>query len=152
MSTLEGNAIGTEGLIGRFDARFRRPLMSYFLRRVNGDHAEAEDLTQQVFVRLLRTSEDLDKLGHADGYVFTIAANLLKDRRGSARMRYELPLPSFDEGLVAELTEELLEERSPERVLLARETLAGAMKALDSLSSATTRIREFGSTANARRR
>jgi len=44
------------GLLGHLDARFRRPLMSFFLRRI-GDRAEAEDLTQEVFVRLIGAME-----------------------------------------------------------------------------------------------
>jgi DNA-directed RNA polymerase specialized sigma24 family protein len=60
------------------DDRFRKPLMAYFLRRV-GDRSEAEDLTQEVFVRLTRHPDRPSGDG-AEAYVFMIASNLLKDR------------------------------------------------------------------------
>jgi DNA-directed RNA polymerase specialized sigma24 family protein len=67
----------------QLDARFRRPLMSYFLRRL-GNRSEAEDLTQQVFVRVL--AGDMAELENPQAYIFTVASNLLKDR-GRATLR-----------------------------------------------------------------
>src|SRR3546814_11671973 len=40
--------------VDQLNRRFRPGLMAFFLRRV-GNHAEAEDLTQEVFVRLADT-------------------------------------------------------------------------------------------------
>jgi len=50
--------------------------MAFFLRRVQS-HAEAEDLTQEVFARLLVGKGTTDQ---PDVYVFRIAQNLLVDR------------------------------------------------------------------------
>jgi RNA polymerase sigma factor (sigma-70 family) len=124
--------------IDRLDARFRRPLMSYFRRRV-GDYAEAEDLTQQVFMRLL-AADDFDQVGQPEGYVFTVAANLLKDRgrRAARRGDPSIALPNAD--LISELTREAVEDRSPERVLLGRETLADVLRTLDALGERTRDI------------
>lgn len=127
------------GLAARLDARFRRPLMSYFLRRVR-DHAEAEDLTQQVFLRLLAGHGDLADIEHAEGFVFTVAANLLRDRSRRAFRHYEQPLDTIDLDLVGEVLAEAVEARSPERVLLGRESLADALKALDRLGPKTRDI------------
>ncbi len=129
---------GEREAILALDARFRRPLMSYFLRRT-GNHAEAEDLTQQVFMRLI-SADNLDAVEHAEGYVFTIATNLLKDRGKRASLRFERSFPQIDLNLVAEISAEAIEDRSPERVLLARETLAGALKALEALGERTRDI------------
>ncbi|MBX3483026.1 sigma-70 family RNA polymerase sigma factor [Phenylobacterium sp.] len=120
------------------DARFRRPLMSYFLRRV-GDHAEAEDLTQRVFMRMMSIG-DLREIEHVEGYVFTVAANLLKDRgRVAARgARARTPVPNLD--LAHEVMSELVEDRTPERVLLGRETLSEVLKSLDELGEKTRDI------------
>jgi len=120
------------------DARFRRPLMSYFRRRV-GDHAEAEDLTQQVFIRIL-AADDFNRVEQAEGYVFTIAANLLKDRGRRAMRRGEAGLVAPNPALIDELTHEAVEDRSPERVLLGRESLADVLKTLDSLGERTRDI------------
>ena len=124
--------------IDGLDARFRRPLMSYFRRRVS-DHAEAEDLTQQVFMRLLAAG-DLDQVEQVEGYVFTVAANLVKDRGRRAARRGDRSVALPDPDLIAELTHEAVEDRSPERVLLGRESLADVLRTLDALGERTRDI------------
>ena len=64
--------------------RWQPALKAYFLRRVR-NHAEADDLTQEVLVRLLEQGE-----ARGDSYVFQIAQNLLVDRqrRSAVRGRY----------------------------------------------------------------
>lgn len=123
----------------RLDARFRRPLMSYFLRRVR-DHAEAEDLTQHVFLRLLAGRGGLGEIDHAESFVFTVAANLLRDRSRRAFRHLEQPLDTINLDLVNEVVADAIEARSPERVLLGRESLADALKALDRLGDKTRDI------------
>ena len=113
----------------RLDARFRGPLISYFTRRI-GNRAEAEDLTQEVFVRLIG-SGSLEDVEHADAFVFKVASNLLRDRNRKllrARGRGDLPI---DEAVIDELAREFVEDRGPERVLLGRERLADVLAALD---------------------
>lgn len=122
-------------LVGELDGRFRRPLMSYFLRRL-GNRTDAEDLTQQVFTRLLG-SDALSELEHAERFVFTIASNLLKDRGRNVARKWEQRSPIFDPELVAEISREAWEERSPERVLLSRETLTDVFRALGELDEKT---------------
>lgn len=64
--------------------RWQPALKAYFLRRVR-NHAEADDLTQEVLVRLLEQD-----VARGDSYVFQIAQNLLVDRqrRNLVRGRY----------------------------------------------------------------
>ena len=64
--------------------RFRPALMSYFLRRVRS-HAEAEDLTQDVFMRLSTLA--VQEFQAADAYIFRVAANLLADRARRNKVR-----------------------------------------------------------------
>jgi RNA polymerase sigma-70 factor (ECF subfamily) len=134
---MDGDRARTNAELKRqLDARFRRPLMSFFSRRVR-NRAEAEDLTQEVFVRLLGSASVGDVV-HADAFVFKIAANLLRDRgRKAARWRFMESAPVDDESLIHELTQDLVEDRGPERVLLGREQLAAALKALDELGERT---------------
>jgi RNA polymerase sigma factor (sigma-70 family) len=121
----------------QLDARFRRPLMSFFMRRL-ANRSEAEDLTQQVFVRVL--SGDTAEFDSPQAYIFTVAANLLKDRgRAILRRGVDVVCPPDDE-LVEELMAALIEHRSPERVLLGKEALADALKALDELGERTRDI------------
>ena len=133
-----GQAGQENELRARLDARFRGPLMSFFTRRV-GDRAEAEDLTQEVFVRLIG-SNSLENIENADAFVFKVASNLLRDRsRKLLRSRGHAALP-LDEAVINELAQEFVEDRGPERVLLGKERLADVLAALDELGERTRNI------------
>lgn len=71
--------------IARLAATYRLPLQHYFERRV-ATAAEAEDLTQEVFLRLVRRPEAA-AVENLEAYIFRTAANLLRDtaRRHRAR-------------------------------------------------------------------
>jgi RNA polymerase sigma-70 factor (ECF subfamily) len=125
-------------LFEELDARYRAPLMAYFLRRV-GNRSDAEDLTQQTFERLAR-SETFDPNGRAAGYIFRIAVNLLRDRRKEAGYKKILPFASFDPELIERISQEISEDREPERVLLGRESLIEVMKCLDELGDRTKNV------------
>ena len=116
--------------------RFRAPLVAYFLKRVR-DRAEAEDLTQEAFVRLVR-NPDRHQGAAIHAYVFTIAANLLKDRARARAVRAgdHAPLHELPDGAVPALVEEF----SPERVLLAKESLAEVLDALAEMGERTRDI------------
>lgn len=115
------------------DARFRGPLMSFFLRRI-GDHGEAEDLTQQVFLRLL-ASPRADDYDLQAPLVFRIAANLLRDRHRAANPRGE-HLRLVDDGDIDSLSADV-EDLTPERVLLSRENLSEVLRSLNQLGART---------------
>ncbi len=119
------------------DRTFRGPLTAFFLRRVR-DRAEAEDLTQEVFVRILRQSGCIDPT-RAKSYVFTAAANLLRDRARMAAFRQTQNHGALDDPL-DRISDELIEDISPERVLLGKQTLAEVLAALDALSQRTRDI------------
>lgn len=125
-------------LFEELDARFRGPLMAFFLRRA-GNRSDAEDLTQQTFERLAR-SESFDPNGRVAGYIFRIAVNLLRDRKKEAGYRKILPFASFDPALIERISEEILEDREPERVLLGRESLLEVLKCLNELGERTRNV------------
>jgi len=127
----------SERFRAELDGNFRLPLITYFLRRV-ANRAEAEDLTQEVFLRVLRQSEAVD-VNRAKSYVFTAAANLLRDRARQAAARQFQAHGSIDDP--SRLTSpQLIEDRSPERVLIGRQTLADVLAALDGLNQRTRDI------------
>ena len=116
-------------------AEFRRPLLSFFLRRVK-DGAEAEDLTQEVFSRLLRERRG-EGIADAKGYVFRIALNLLRDRARRESVRSAAFLSDVHAGRVESLVAELVEDRHPERVLLAKDEVGRVVRALSALPERT---------------
>ncbi|MEI9992988.1 MAG: sigma-70 family RNA polymerase sigma factor [Rhizomicrobium sp.] len=121
------------------DRRFRAPLVAFFQRRVY-DRTEAEDLTQEVFVRLTRRP-DRHNGETIDAYVFKIAANVLIDwgryrtsRRAAAHRTFsditeDVGIPSI-----------LVEDRTPERVLAGKDALQNIEDALAELSARTREI------------
>ena len=124
-------------------ARFRRPLLSYFSRRV-ADPSEVEDLTQEVFLRILRRDGSVP-VDNPEIYVFRIAVNLLRDRARRAASHRAAEHASLDDqtgefsksGL---LEPALVEDRQPERVLLSQEALLEVMRVLDKLGPHTREI------------
>ena len=130
----------TADLRSILDLRFRGPLMSFFLRRVR-DRSEAEDLTQDVFSRLLAKLDD----GHiedAEAFVFRVAANLLADRGRRMARRGGAPLQLGDNGAMASglVVRECVEDRDPERVLLGQDALQRVLTALAELNERTRDI------------
>ena len=111
--------------------RWRPALMSFFLRRVR-NHAEAEDLTQEVFARLLREGGRPSQ--SPEGYIFQVAVNLLRDgaRRSKVRSRY-----LQDAALLDEQDVELLD---PSRVVDGRDALGALVAGLEALPERTRTI------------
>ena len=124
-------------------ARFRRPLLSFFLRRV-AEQDEAEDLTQEVFLRIVRR-EDTVPLENPETYIFRIAANLLRDRARHSASHHLAEHDSLDAGeagaaRVSPLARNLVEDIGPERVLLSQESVSEVMEALDERGERTRDI------------
>jgi RNA polymerase sigma factor (sigma-70 family) len=138
-----GSAASVDSEAERLAARFHRPLMSFFLRRLQ-DRDEAEDLTQEVFLRILRRDEAVP-LDNPAIYIFRVAANLLRDRARRAATHHAAEHASLD-APQAEFTDTrrlaigLVEDREPERVLLSQESLKEVMRALDELGDRTRDI------------
>jgi len=123
-----------DGQIDRLSARYRGPLISFFLRRVHR-RDEAEDLTQEVFLRMVRSLQHPDhdggeRIDNPEAFLFRTAVNLLRDRARRAK--------TFAEHLAeAAHRDENVEARSPERVLQGRQSLRSALTALEELDART---------------
>lgn len=96
-------------------ARYRQPLKAFFERRVFNP-AEAEDLTQEVFLRFIRKSMACDIL-NAEAFLFRAALNLLRDRSRRSKVRLS-SLQRFGEQQRAH------DYATPERLAIARESLS----------------------------
>jgi RNA polymerase sigma-70 factor (ECF subfamily) len=112
--------------------RFRPALIAFFLRRIR-NHSEAEDLTQEVLLRVAQHGASIDA-SRPDAYVFQIAANLLRDRgrRHQVRAAYQAGLGATEATWV--------EERDPDRVLQGKESLATVLAALRQLPERTRTV------------
>lgn len=99
--------------------------MNYFRRRVLS-HEDAEELTQEVFVRLLRRN-NLADIKHLEGFAFTTAANLLKDHyRAAARTGRTVT----NDDLLHQLPSQ---DAQPEKITEDRQQLGVLMEALEEL-------------------
>ncbi|WP_189644786.1 RNA polymerase sigma factor [Luteimonas gilva] len=96
--------------------RYRAPLRGFFAKRVK-DAAEVEDLTQEVFLHLIRRAHG-EPIEHVEQYVFQVAANALRDWRRRRDVRDQDAHESFDAEIHQPAT-----DISPERVLLGREAV-----------------------------
>jgi RNA polymerase sigma-70 factor (ECF subfamily) len=136
---LSGSIPNRSAIKEELDARFRASLLAYFLRRT-GNAQEAEDLTQETFVRLIG-SNSFEDAEQARAFVFRVASNLLRDRARSAARLRRFPSFSIDDSLATDKFEpKLVEGIDPERVLIARESLTEVLASLDELGERTKNI------------
>ncbi len=110
----------------RLSAAYRVPLTRYFQRRVTS-RDEAEDLTQDVFVRLLRRHDE-EPINDPEAFLFRTAVNLLRDR---ARRGVTVNNNSVE---LSERSQKF-EALSPERVLEGKQSLQTTLRALGELDT-----------------
>ncbi len=113
------------------ERRFRPALISFYYNRGLAI-PDAEDLVQEVFVRLMATN--LKLVDNIDGFVFQVAANLLKDQFRRLKTRRQT---------IAHL--EILESTSvetadPHRRFSGRQELKAVTRCLDELPNKTRDI------------
>lgn len=117
-----------DAFLRQLSEAYRQPLLRYFQRRV-GARDEAEDLTQEVFLRLVRRP-DAEQIDNPEAFLFRTAVNLLRDRarRGKTFSSHQAEI--FDH-------QDRFEALSPERVLEGRQSLNSALRVLEELDERT---------------
>lgn len=114
----------------------RRLLRGFFLRR-GSQAADAEDLAQEVYLRLLRsTGEDAAAIENPEAYLFAVAANLAREQ---ARSRSGLPKIE-DVDLLAEV---LSSEEDIEADFERAQRWSGIRGAIAQLPPTTRRVMEL---------
>jgi RNA polymerase sigma-70 factor (ECF subfamily) len=113
--------------------RYRPAVLAYFSRRVR-DRGEAEDLTQEVFVSLVRRAE-LETIDNIEGYIFRIAANLLGMRSRTAGRRPAISAEGYDDP-----ARQPVDELSPERFAIGHQSWEIFVQALQELPERTRTI------------
>ncbi|MFH0983864.1 MAG: sigma-70 family RNA polymerase sigma factor [Planctomycetota bacterium] len=116
-----------------------------FLYRLTGSREDAEDLLQEVYLRVVRTLPDYTHEGRFEGWLFRIAANLGRDRiRRARRSPSILPMSAaredgdFDVGTEWDRSDG--GEASPDRPLIRREQIDSMQAALEQLPAAEREV------------
>jgi RNA polymerase sigma factor (sigma-70 family) len=135
-SNREEEAEATTGKANRaqldaINTAYRPALVSFFARRIRSA-VEAEDLTQEVFMRL--AGADLETVEKPEAYLFSIASNLLRDRARRQRVRDGI---RNEMKQMPDLGIELLD---PHRVAEGQDMLKALYAALDELPEKMRRI------------
>ena len=100
--------------------QFGPALRRYFLRRANA--SDADDLVQDVFLSLQSRGAGA-QIDNIEGYLFRTAANVLGMRRRKAGWRW-----GSQEDI--EQVDDLVDELSPERILISKQALEQVVRAL----------------------
>ncbi len=83
---------GDERALQQLFDKWKLPLLSFFYRSL-GCHADAEDLTLEVFVRLHRAAESYRPTAKFSTYLFHIAQNLLRNEHRRRQRKPAQPAP-----------------------------------------------------------
>jgi RNA polymerase sigma-70 factor (ECF subfamily) len=117
----------SDGPLAELLVRYRPILARFFQRRIRPE-SDVDDLIQEVFARLARRG-DLAQIGQVEGYIFQVAANLVRERAHKLNRR-----DLSQEGFAAQAGEE---DFSPERILLGEEAIKQVFQALYELPERT---------------
>ena len=137
----EGDALALEQLYDRYG----QPVYSLALRIVR-DPQIAEELTQEVFVRLWRYAGTFDSArGRFSGWLLGIAHNLALNevRRWQSRPQ-KAELPSDDDERPYELVDESADAAEAAWLNIRRETIVGALKQLPEAQRRAIELAFFG--------
>lgn len=102
------------------------PRVYQFAHRLSGNSHDAEDITQETFLRALRGRSSLRNPGTARVWLFRIAANIWRD--WTRRRRHVV-------ARAGPLSDQRSEPAMTERTLVAQEDLTRAMTAMKELSA-----------------
>ena len=138
--------MGDEAAYQEFLAAYGPRLYGYFFRATGSAH-DSEDLLGEVMVRLLRRLGDYDECGRFEPWLFSIAANLVRDRIRRKKARPTMAsLESADDDH-ASLGDALPGAAEPvDGAMMASENsdaLAAAMETLDETSRQMVLLRHF---------
>jgi len=85
---LDGEISAYEKLV----ARYQNKIMGYVVRMTNGDREEAEDVTQETFIKAYRSLDSFRGQASFSTWLYKISTNLVIDR---ARMKKRRPQQAY---------------------------------------------------------
>jgi RNA polymerase sigma-70 factor (ECF subfamily) len=81
-----GPKAARDGRLIEWFGKWRKPIRSWLRNRASVPPGDIDDLAQEVFLRLLRYSDDI-AVDNPQGYLFRIAANVANEWRERSRVR-----------------------------------------------------------------
>lgn len=118
--------------------KHRKPVFNFILRFV-GEKAQAEDLLQETFLRVIKGADAYQKQAKFTTWLYTIARNLCVDasRRGKHRKAYSLDVPmNQDAGADGATLLDVVADKSPgtDRKVISKELHGRLHAAIGKLS------------------
>ncbi|RKU35394.1 RNA polymerase subunit sigma [Candidatus Poribacteria bacterium] len=102
--------------------RWEKPLLNYCYRMVN-DIALAEDLRQDVFLRIYRSAQTYRPMARFSTWMYRIATNLCLDTLTKQQRRKEIPMGTYLESASEGFDEKLIDlSDAPDVALVKKET------------------------------
>jgi RNA polymerase sigma-70 factor (ECF subfamily) len=129
---------GDDAAFGQLVAGYQDRLLSIFFPLLR-DQAAAEDLVQEVFLRIYRARNGYQATAKFSTWLFRIANNVASNARRTIGRRKEVPLNMNETGSVPAVgtKKKVISDRSslmPTRQLVRRETCEIVQTALDTLN------------------
>lgn len=116
---------GRDAVASDLARRYGNALQLFFIKR-GLSRAEAEDLTQEVYLRIARM-DDVSAIRKPEAFLFQAAANLLRDKVRRDRVRHSMDHVPIDSCQLP------AEDTSPFRVLAGKQSLEGILRTLNAL-------------------
>lgn len=132
---IEWVARGDASCLGTLFERHNRSVYQ-FCRQMTRHSAQAEDLAQEVFLRLLRKAGSFRREGSFKAWMFNIARNVTLDYLRKAK--YDRP--PADDPMGEQLAEQLIDHRSAEQAAAGQQNIQLVTQALASLPAAMREV------------
>lgn len=127
---------GEEAAFPELVAKYQDRLLGFFFHLMR-DRTIAEDMVQEVFMRVYRSRERYTARARFSTWLFRIAHNLASNQKRGLARRREIPLGSNGSDNEVRVQEEILAEKSallPTRQIDSLETQSVVREALESLN------------------
>ncbi len=102
--------------------------------RIVGNIAEAEDVVQEVFIKLWKKRDELHQLSNKEAWCVTMTKNLSIDKTRSKHHRYGFVAPGMD------LVDNAI---TPDRITESNDTLSRIRKLMDTLPDKYRKVMEL---------
>jgi RNA polymerase sigma-70 factor, ECF subfamily len=122
--------LSLEDRVKQYFEQLREPIFRYLISSFGGERAQAEEITQDVFVQMYRTLRSGQTIHNVRAWAFRVAHNIAITQL--KRQQFMAPLSGEEWDELQRSLE--AKDLNPEQVLLRKEKLTGLRKALGKLT------------------